>query len=110
MPSGLAVPVFPRVIPPFRDRHTTLNLVIADPLLMGARKATLRVSLAILVAAEMLGAAGAPIVIGEVGAEGGPIPPPFAADTVKVTVVPSVRPGTTVVVHWPSEWKGDPEP
>jgi hypothetical protein len=102
-PSGLAAPIRARVAPPSGDRHTALKRVIAAPLLPRALNATLRESGAIFVAVVTLGAAGAPIVTGFDGADDGPMPPPFAAATVKVTVVPSVRSGTTVVVPWPRE-------
>jgi hypothetical protein len=47
---------------------------------------------AILVAEIVLGAGGAPMMIGAVDTDAGHIPPPFDAATVNVTDAPSVRP------------------
>ena len=65
---------------------------------------------AIFVAFTAFGAAGAPMMIGAVDGDAAKIPPPFAAATVNVTDVPSVKPCTTVVVHGPNDSNSTPEP
>jgi len=66
--------------------------MIGAPLPPGGANDTLSALPLIFVAAIPLGAGGAPMMIGAVGADAGPIPPPFAAATVNVTDAPSVRP------------------
>jgi hypothetical protein len=78
--------------PPFDDRQVAPYPLIGAPLSAGGVTDTRRAWPAILEAAIALGAGGAPMTIGAVDTDAGPIPPPFAAATVNVTVAPSVSP------------------
>jgi hypothetical protein len=99
-----------RALPPFDDRHVAPYPLIGEPLPLGGVNDTRSALPAIFVALTALGAAGAPMMIAVVAGDAAKIPPPFAAATVNVTDVPSVKPWTTVVVQGPKDSNCTPDP